>query len=378
MPQVNSTITPARIYAAIVLVLSAWVLHGFVLGLLVASVIAIASWPLYVRFSARLPVRMRGRTSAALFTCVVVALVLAPMLFASWALLSEGQGLVRELVAADRQGMPVPQWLASVPLLGAWAAARWQSELAHPGALLLWAQHADPKALVGWAQSLGQFAARHGLIMLFSILLLFFLYQQGDALARDARRVLREAIGESANRYLDIVTRAVSASVSSMLLVGLFDGVVTGVAFALAGAPRPAEWGAIIGALAAVPFLGYAGVAALALRLAIQGHAALAAFCLALGSLVLFIGDKIVRPSVAREGMHLPYVWVLMGCIGGFEVLGLVGLVIGPVVLALARELWDQRVREISRPAPAVHKVSIHRHLASHANQSLHLPRSSP
>ena len=52
---------------------------------------------------------------------------------------------------------------------------------------------------------------------------------------------------------------------------------------------------------------------------------------------------------VARSGMHLPFVWVLMGCIGGFAALGLAGLVIGPVVLTLARELWEQRMREPRR-----------------------------
>ena len=59
-------------------------------------------------------------------------------------------------------------------------------------------------------------------------------------------------------------------------------------------------------------------------------------------------GDKLVRPMVARGGMRLPFVWVLMGCIGGLGVLGLAGLVIGPVVLSLGWELWEQRVRELA------------------------------
>ena len=54
---------------------------------------------------------------------------------------------------------------------------------------------------------------------------------------------------------------------------------------------------------------------------------------------------------VARDGTRLPFVWVLIGCLGGFEVLGLVGLVIGPVLLSLAGELWNQRLRDLaSRP----------------------------
>ena len=61
---------------------------------------------------------------------------------------------------------------------------------------------------------------------------------------------------------------------------------------------------------------------------------------------MLLSGDKLVRPMVARGGVRLPFVWVLMGCIGGFSALGLAGVVIGPLVLSLARELWEQLVRE--------------------------------
>jgi predicted PurR-regulated permease PerM len=59
-----------------------------------------------------------------------------------------------------------------------------------------------------------------------------------------------------------------------------------------------------------------------------------------------------VRTLLARDGTRLPFAWVLMGCLGGFEILGLVGLVIGPVVLTLARELWAQRVRDLALPDP--------------------------
>jgi len=64
---------------------------------------------------------------------------------------------------------------------------------------------------------------------------------------------------------------------------------------------------------------------------------------------VLIAGDKLVRPMVARGGMQLPFVWVLMGCIGGFGVLGLAGLVLGPVMLTLVMEMWEQRVRRGAR-----------------------------
>jgi predicted PurR-regulated permease PerM len=135
-----------------------------------------------------------------------------------------------------------------------------------------------------------------------------------------------------------------------MLVVGLFDGFATGIAYAIAAVPHAAQWASITGFLALVPFLGYVAVVALALQLAVTGAAGPAVLSFGLGCGILFFGDKIVRPMVARNGVRLGFVWVLMGCLGGFEVLGLVGLVIGPVVLTLLRELWQQNVRDLARP----------------------------
>jgi predicted PurR-regulated permease PerM len=204
----------------------------------------------------------------------------------------------------------------------------------------------QPAQLLVWAQSLGQFMARHVFIIAFTILVLFFLYQEGEYLAGGIRRVLRQRLGERAEAYLQLTTGALRASVNSMLVVGLFDGVATWIAYSFASAPHAGIWAAITGALALVPFLGYVAVIALALQLAIAGTGASASTVLALGTLILFVGDKVVRPSVARDGTRLPFVWVLMGCLGGFEAFGLIGLVIGPVALALTRELWEQRAQE--------------------------------
>jgi predicted PurR-regulated permease PerM len=93
-------------------------------------------------------------------------------------------------------------------------------------------------------------------------------------------------------------------------------------------------------------YMGYAAVAAMALQLTLQGLSATALLVVLLGCAVLLGGDKVVRPMVARGGVRQPFVWVLMGCISGFGLRGLSGLVIGPVVLSLFGELWDQRARE--------------------------------
>jgi len=340
-------LNPGWFYGALIVGVSIWVLHGFVEALLAACVTAIASWPLYERFAARLPQRIRRSATPLVFTLAMTVFVLAPLMYAFGALVSEAQALLLDLAAADKNGIAVPQWLPSMPLVGPLLAARWQRELAYPGALTVWTQRTDAAALLGWAQSLGEFMARHAFIIVFTILLLFFLYQQGESLVGDFGRLLRHHIGERAEAYVGVATRAVRASVNSVLIVGLFDGLGSGIAYAVVGVPHAAVWGAITGLLALVPFLGYVVVAAMTLKLAVTGAATPAFLASGLGCAVLFCGDKVVRPVVARNGTHLPFVWVLIGCLGGFGVLGLVGLVVGPVALTLVRELWEQRVREL-------------------------------
>jgi predicted PurR-regulated permease PerM len=346
LSNMNLKLTPGRILAAALIVLAAWIVHAFIDALLAAGVTAIASWPYYERFMARLPRRIGRSAGSALFTGVVTVFVLAPMAFAGWALLGELHSLLLDLAAADSRGMAVPPWLADAPLAGPWLAARWQSQLGRPGALLMLTQRADPAALLGWAQSLGQFTVRQAFTIGFTILLLGFLYQEGPALVQGLTGALRRAIGDRAERYVALTASAVRASVSSMLVVGLFDAVAIGLAYGVSGTPRALVWAAITGALATVPFLGYAALAAMAVQLAVRGAATTALLALALGCAVLLCGDKVVRPMVARGGIRLPFVWVLMGCIGGFGALGLAGLVIGPVALSLARELWK------GEPAP--------------------------
>ena len=128
-------------------------------------------------------------------------------------------------------------------------------QLTHPGTLLEWVQRVDSTTILGLAQSLGHFMGRHLFIVLFTILALFFLLRAGASLGRGMRAVLRDHIGARADAYVRLATRAVRASVNGMLVVALFGGFATGVAYAIVGVPNPAVWGAITGALALVPFL---------------------------------------------------------------------------------------------------------------------------
>jgi predicted PurR-regulated permease PerM len=335
-------------YRAAIIALAVWILHSFAQALLAACVTAIASGRSTKRFSARWSPRIGSAGTSLTFTGLIIVFVLVPMIFAFGAMLTETHALLVEVAAADKTGIGAPDWLSSVPLLGPLPECALAARIRAPGALTMWTQRTDPTALLCWAQSLGQFMVRHVFIVAFTILLLFFLYQRGETLADEFRRVLRDCIGQQAERYIDVATRAVRASVNSMLLVALFDGLAAGVVYGITGVPHAALWAAITGALAIVPFLGYVAVGCPRAPNGDEWRRRGRGAVIGDGSVVLICGDKIVRPVIADNGIRLGFVWVLMGCLGGFEALGLVGLVVGPVVISLVKELWRQRVRDVA------------------------------
>ena len=119
----------------------------------------------------------------------------------------------------------------------------------------------------------------------------------------------------------------------------------------------------------------------LAGKLAMSGAVALPLLSLGIGVVILLGGDKVLRPRVARDKVALPFVWFLMGCLGGFEVLGPVGLVVGPVALTIARELWEQRAasEHSQRRTPSMQRAcaSTRRSRQSRAEAAGRNPRRS-
>ncbi|HSD42826.1 MAG TPA: AI-2E family transporter [Burkholderiales bacterium] len=148
-----------------------------------------------------------------------------------------------------------------------------------------------------------------------------------------------------------LAVRAIRATVGGMVVLALFDGVATSLIYAAAGVPRPTVWGAVTGILAMLPFVGYAIVAGVGVGLAAHGAEWNAIAAGLAGSVVIFAGDKFLRPLLVSGAVKLSLFWVLVGSIGGFQVLGLIGVFMGPVVLALCGEMWREWIRDPAAPS---------------------------
>jgi len=338
-------------WAALVVLLSVWIIHSFFLPLAWASILAIATWPIYRRFALHMPSRMASNVTPLVFTMLVSSFILGPMVFAFGALAVQVQSWLDKLALADKTGLAAPAWLGSLPLVGSQLAERWQAHLSTPGGMSVLLRATDSSAILGWVQMLGQFVAYHLFVVLFTILVLFFIYRGGDEQTLRLNRVLHDAIGDGAASYIELAVQAVRATVVGMVAVALFDGVLIGIIYEVAGVRHPAVSGAVTGLLAMIPYLGYVAVAGVAFSLATGGAAAPALAVCLLGCVTHIVGDKIVRPILVGDAVQLGFAWVLIASLGGLEVMGLVGVLVGPVVLALAGSLWREWAKRRARPS---------------------------
>ena len=104
--------------------------------------------------------------------------------------------------------------------------------------------------------------------------------------------------------------------------------------------PHPALFGALTGILAMIPFGAPLVLAVAALTLFVQGGIGFAIGLFAFGMIVVFVADHFVRPVLIGGATRLPFLWVLLGILGGLETFGLLGLFLGPAVMAALNSLW--------------------------------------
>jgi len=324
--------------------LGLWVLRGFLPALAWAGVLAVACWPLYARALAAWP---RGADVAlpALATLAVGLLLLVPLGFVAIRIGLEARSALAWLEAA--RGQPAPGWVTGLPLFGAEAATWWAETVAAPGAWTGLVRRVGQAGLLGWGREFGGALVHRAVLFAFTLVALFFLFRDGAALAAQAHRVAARVFGPGSQRVAAQAAASVRGTVSGLVLVGLGEGVLLGIAYAVAGVPHPALLGGLTALAAMIPFAAPLVFGVASLLLLSAGQAVAAAVLFGFGMVVLFVADHLVRPALIGGATRLPFLWVLLGILGGVEAFGLLGLFLGPAVMAVLVLVW----RDMADPA---------------------------
>jgi len=321
---------------------SLWVLSPFLGAFVWATMIVVATWPLMRR--AERAFGGRRAPAVAVMSIGLLAILIVPLGVALQAILGNADALVALLARLPNAVLPAaPEWLGKVPLAGERMAATW-NQLAGEGMAELVAQvQPYARAAAAWfAQQAGSFA----LLLVHFVLIVILsavLYAGGESWAGWLRRFGRKLADEQGDRMVLLAGNAIRGVALGVVVTALVQSALGGIGLAIAGVPFAGVLTAIMFALC---------IAQLGPILVLLGATAWAYYSLGAGwgtfllvwSLVVGFLDNVLRPVLIRRGADLPLLLIFAGVIGGLVAFGIVGIFVGPVILAVAYTLLDNWV----------------------------------
>jgi predicted PurR-regulated permease PerM len=339
--------------AAVALLLGAgvYVLSGYLHALVWALVFAIALWPLYGAFRRRW--RASAEMGAMLFTALVGAIVIAPVAMLAVDAAVELRQLVDYARATGDAGLPAPQALARLPYAGPWLAEWWATHLSRAG----WAKdllhQLDNASTREFGALLGANAIHRTMLFIVCLLTLFFLFRSGDAVIAQSRAVSRKLFGARGETLAAQVVVAVRGTLNGLVLVGLGEGAIMLASYLLTRTPHPILLGVLTAFAAMIPFAAAVAIGLAAIVAGVSVGAAPAMIIVATGAVVVFVADHFVRPALIGGETRIPFLWVLLGILGGVESFALLGLFVGPAIMAALVSLW----RDLAAPTGTSEKI---------------------
>lgn len=326
-------------FLAIVFGSTLWLLSPFFAALAWAGVLAYVTWPLYLRLERRLV----GREALAAFvmSIAVTVTLLAPLALVTLSVAGDVATASAVIRQVAEQGMPpLPPAVHDWPVAG-WLVAQYgqiQSDPVWLQARIEAAGLTNPdnwKSVIG---GLGRNVAKFGL----AVFALFFLYRHGASLLTQFGRILTHWLGDGARGYLDAAGVTVRAVVFGIVLTALVQGILAGMGYWVAGVPAPALWGAVTALVSLIPFVGPVVWIGLSLVLLAQGETAAAIGLMLWGSLVVSWVDNLIRPLAISGPTRIPFLLVFLAVLGGLNSFGMIGMFLGPVLLAVSLAIWRE------------------------------------
>jgi len=319
-----------------------WTIGNFLPALAWASVLAIAVWPLYERAQRRWPPGRHNVLMPTLFTLAIGILFGLPFVVLAIQGAREVQDILALYQKATTSGIPVPDWVSHLPFGGQAVEHWWSDNLANPVEKNAILQRVNRASVLQIGQNVGRAVARRIVVFFFTLMTLFFLLKDGRGVVRDLLTASQRLFGARGERIARQMVSSVHGTVDGLVLVGLGEGVLMGIAYAVAGVPHPTLLGGLTALAAMVPFVVTFVFAGVGILLVVQGSVGAAIAIVAIGTVLVLVADHFIRPALIGGATRLPFLWVLFGILGGVETWGIVGLFVGPALMAALILLWRE------------------------------------
>ena len=323
---------------------SFWVLRPFLPALAWAAMLVVATWPLLRWVQARLG-NKRG-LAVMVMVGVLLLVLFVPILLAVGSALKYSDVIASIPEQLSSMTLPPPpNWLMSIPLAGPWLANKWLAlSSAGEGAI---SQYFAPYAgqFVRWFLSqMGNF----GLLMvnfLLVVVISTILYFTGETAASGVLCFSRRLAGERGEQTAQLAAQAIRAVALGIIVTAVVQAIIGGIGLAIAGVPHLGTLTALMIALGIVQLGSGPVVLICSAWFFWQGESGWGTFLL-VWTIILSQIDNFLRPVLIKRGVDLPLLLIFAGVIGGLISMGIIGLFVGPLVLAVTYTLLIDWVKD--------------------------------
>ena len=340
--------TLAVLFVGGLIAASVWILWPFLPAIIWATTLVVATWPIMMHVRLRLW-HKRGMAIAVMTIALLVIFVL-PFGLAIATITQHFDRIAGWVTSlASFRLPPPPHWLTGLPFFGEQTASLWANAAASGIEPLI--ARAAPYAggAAAWLVSaLGGFGVLFVQFVL-TVVIAVLLYGSGERAAALARQFGRRLAGERGEQSVLLAGQAIRSVALGVVVTAVGQSVLGGIGLALAGVPFAAVLTAVMFMLC-IAQLGPLPVLVPAVIWLYWSGESVWGTVLVVWSVLLSTVDSVVRPLLIRRGAHLPLVLLLAGVIGGLIAFGLVGIFLGPVVLAVAYTLLLSWMAEPSMP----------------------------
>lgn len=340
MPDIQRDLTRtvlAVLFIGGLLAFSLWILRPFLAALIWAVMIVVASWPLMR--AAQSALWGRRWLAVAAMTLALLLLLIVPFSAAIVTIVVNVDtigGWAKAL--SEYQVPPAPAWLGSLPVIGEFGAQLWQ-EWASGGAEALMGK------IIPYAGALAKwFVAQVGGIgvvfveLLLTVVFAAILYAHGEQAGVWMRRFGRRVGGVDGDNAVLLSAQAIRGVALGVVVTALVQALLGGIGLAIAGVPFVAILTAVMFMLSVAQIGAIPVLLPAVIWLYWRDDVVWGSFLLVV-MVVVSLLDNVLRPILIKKGADLPLLLVFVGVIGGLIAFGLIGIFVGPMVLAITYTL---------------------------------------
>ena len=319
-----------------------YILSNYLRALVWALVLAVALWPAYDRLCRKTRRSFVKKLLPILVTALVGSTVFLPLTVLAIEVVREIHDIVDYGRSVEDSGIPVPVFVSRLPYGGPWLADWWNGHLAHAGWAKDMIHQINTTSTRALGRSIGLNAIHRAVLFGICLLTLFFLFLEGEAVSSQCLTASRKLFGERGERVALQMVASIHGTVNGLVFVAIGEGALLGVVYYLTKLPHPILFGMFTAVAAMIPFAAAIAVGLATLVLLGNGAFGAAMIVILAGLVVTFVADHFVRPKLIGGATKLPFLWVLLGILGGVESFQLLGLFLGPAIMAALMLLWRE------------------------------------